>query len=276
MSSTVYDIREMVAHRLPGTTNLYPAINNAIRLIADHLFTRRSNMIQSTLSVKFAPDTASASLPSDFWGLVDWPYQYGKDYPLKPLPNQETELLNASIYTIPEWYKIRNTTLYLSPPPSNGFSLTAEDISFDNGTSQIRSAGGDFVVDSLAEGVLGTIENSTSNDGTFTVSSTVATTLVLTVDETLVDEAAGEEITLQAGIVVCGDYYFMPTKLTTLTDSIPFNEEFDWAIAEAAIMLHTQGNVQAFILDQVNKKLPYRDLKAPSRVRDVKKWHRRW
>ena len=276
MSSTVYELQEMVAHRLPGKVNLYPAINNAIRLIADHLFTRRSRMIVSELSVKFVTGEASASLPSDFWGLVEYPHQYSKTYQLKPLPSREIGLNNEN-EGIPEYFEIKDDTIYVYPMAGAAWTLIAEDLSFELASGHVHSVAGELDDSGyLAEGVYVTVEDSTSNDATLTVSSTATTTLIMSVDDTLVDESAGEEITLSAGPIIEGDYYAKPTKLTTLTDSIPFNEEFDWAIAEATIMMHTQGNVQAFIIDQVNKKLPYRDLRAQSRVMDIKKWHRRW
>jgi hypothetical protein len=82
----------------------------------------------------------------------------------------------------------------------DSWALAAKvDISFDADSHEIRSAGDDFVVAKLPTGRKFTITGSSDNDGTYTVSSlTAATTGVITVEEDLEDEAAGEAVTLTA------------------------------------------------------------------------------
>ena len=283
MASTVLDIVELVALRLPvGTRNhLIPAVNSAIRKIGRRLFTRGSDMISSSLSVKFEPGAASASLPSDFWGFRQKPYIFNKTYPLYPLPDKDLGLTMMSA-GLAKYFKVKNQTLYLYPYPTSSWTLTASDLSFTLATSTIASVAEEFSTTYLTEGVLFTVEDSTSNDATLTMSSTAATAAAIVVDDTLVGELAGEEITLTAGVVVNGDYFAAPTKVTDLLDTVPWNELFDEVIAECVVHLHrtspdghdpTQlGVIDKMINDYVDEIVPHRDKDAAAVPRDVIDW----
>lgn len=69
---------------------------------------------------------------------------------------------------------------------------TDTDISFDNASGEIRSAGSDFDTDALCAGRKFTISGTDSNDGTYTVSSVLAG--AITTVEGVADEAAGDTV----------------------------------------------------------------------------------
>jgi len=68
------------------------------------------------------------------------------------------------------------------------------DISFDNATGEIRSGASEFDTGALCAGRKFTVTGSTSNDGTYTVSS-ITTAAITTVEG--VEEAAGDTVTIE-------------------------------------------------------------------------------
>jgi len=120
--SQVKDILDSIKHRLPDRTNIYPSLNRAIRLINKRLFYHQSSMIQGALSVTIAAGASTGSLPSDFWGLLENPYENGETYALKPLPNQETGLVYNTDST-PYYFKITGTTINLYPGSTAGTTI---------------------------------------------------------------------------------------------------------------------------------------------------------
>ena len=79
-------------------------------------------MIQGALSVTIAAGASTGSLPSDFWGLLENPYENGETYALKPLPNQETGLVYNTDST-PYYFKITGTTINLYPGSTAGTTI---------------------------------------------------------------------------------------------------------------------------------------------------------
>lgn len=91
----------------------------------------------------------------------------------------------------------------------------------------------------------------------------------------------GQTIYLYPGttseITINGDYWAMPTEITALTDTVPFNELFDEAIVEALASTPPVGErrdpkemmiMKGLINQAVDEIAPYRDKKAPVRVED--------
>jgi len=68
------------------------------------------------------------------------------------------------------------------------------DISFDNASGEIRSGASEFETLALCAGRIFTVTGSTSNDGTYTVSSITAG--AITTVEGVADEAAGDTVTI--------------------------------------------------------------------------------
>lgn len=68
------------------------------------------------------------------------------------------------------------------------------DISFDAASSKITSGAGEFDIYALCKGRKFTVSGSASNDGTYTVSA--ITESEITVEESLVDEAAGATVSI--------------------------------------------------------------------------------
>jgi len=194
--STVSEILEGIKHGFPNKVNI-ARVNRAVRLISLRLFYHKSSLAKGALAVTVTADSSSASLPSDYWGMIDWPYVVGKTNRLEQLPNLETRLTYSS-NSSPIYFDIKGQTIYLYP-----------------GTS--------------------------------------------------------------SEIVIGGDYWAMPTAITALTATVPFNELFDEAIIEALCNTPitetgrnpSEGVIMKTIIDKVVDEIaPYRDKKSPIRVED--------
>jgi hypothetical protein len=123
--STVRDIIDAIKHRLPDRVNLYPALNNAVRLISKRLYYHKASMIQEEFSITVAADTSSKALPSDYWGLITKPYVSGLTYNLEPLPNQETKLQYQTDGT-PIYYQVKGQTLHFIPGTTAEITVKAD------------------------------------------------------------------------------------------------------------------------------------------------------
>ena len=100
-------------------------LNRVVRLVSKRLFYHKSNLILGSLSVTIAADTDTGALPDDFWGLLDKPYISTKNYPLTPLPNQQTGLVFTDDST-PIYYKIIGNTINLYPGTSSEIIINGD------------------------------------------------------------------------------------------------------------------------------------------------------
>jgi len=123
--SQVKDVIDGIKHRIPDRTNIYPLLNRAVRLIAKRLFYHKSSWVRGALSVTVTADSSSASLPSDYWGLVEKPYVSTDTYPLQPVPNQETKL-NYTDNSIPIYYEVLGSTIHLIPGTSSEVTINGQ------------------------------------------------------------------------------------------------------------------------------------------------------
>ena len=123
--SEVRSLVDAIAHRLPGTSNLYPALNTAIQRIAKRLFYHQSDMITGALDVDIDEDGTSGDLPSGFWGLMGKPYIEGKTWSLEPLPSKEAALSFTSV-GIPTYYQIKNLTIHIIPGTSSDITILGD------------------------------------------------------------------------------------------------------------------------------------------------------
>ena len=194
--STVSEMLEGVKHGLPNKVNI-ARVNRAVRLISKRLFYHKSSLAKGALAVTVSADSSSESLPSDYWGMIDWPYIVGLIIRLRQLPNLETRLAYTD-NSQPIYFDIKGQIIYLYP-----------------GTS--------------------------------------------------------------SEIVIGGDYWAMPTAITAVGDTVPYNEIFDEAIREALLSTPPdqsgrnlkEGSIMGMILNQtVDEIAPYRDKKAPIQVQD--------
>jgi hypothetical protein len=123
--SQVKSLIDAIAHRIPGRSNLYPALNTAVLLIAKRLFIYQSDMITDELDVSVSADTASGDLTTSFWGLTGKPYIDGYTWSLKPLPSKDVKLAYTS-NAVPKYYQIKGTTIYLTPGTSSAITIKGD------------------------------------------------------------------------------------------------------------------------------------------------------
>lgn len=96
--------------------------------------------------------------------------------------------------TFARLYKSDHTTKVMDA--SVGMKLTGADFTFTSGTKQIVKAGGGFNSTNLLVGDQIVISGSGSNNGTFTI-ATLPNDTTITVNEAIVTEAPGANVTLQ-------------------------------------------------------------------------------
>jgi len=123
--SQVKDVIDGIKHRIPDRTNIYPALNRAVRLVAKRLFYHKSSWVRGALSVSISANASSGSLPDDYWGLIDKPYISTKTYPLEPVPDQNTKL-NYTDTSIPIYYEVLGSTIYLFPGSNGAITLNGQ------------------------------------------------------------------------------------------------------------------------------------------------------
>ncbi len=123
--SQVKDILAGISHRVPNRTNIYPSLNNALRLIAKRLRYHDSSLVRGELGVSVAALASSASMPEDFWGLVTAPYILSTMRELKPLPNQQVKMSYSGNST-PRYYKMAGHTMNLTPGTASDITINGE------------------------------------------------------------------------------------------------------------------------------------------------------
>ncbi len=76
-------------------------------------------------SVTITSDNSYGDLPSDFWGLVSFPYLSGKTWKLKPLPSLATKLVYKSA-GIPQYYEIKGSKIYVTPDAGADYTIKGD------------------------------------------------------------------------------------------------------------------------------------------------------
>lgn len=105
-----------------AVADVLPYLNKAIWLIAKRLYYHKSNLIAGNLSLSYTATSSTATLPSDFGGLIGCPYVYGNNYKMLPLPNEDIRINYAGQYvSIPDYYEVVGATLMVIP----GFTSAA-------------------------------------------------------------------------------------------------------------------------------------------------------
>ena len=145
--SQVKDVIDGIKHRIPDRTNIYPALNRAVRLVNKRLFYHKSSWVRGALSIYVAPyltdqhgsiitdvdgnyieilaSASSGILPSDYWGMMEKPYISTKTYPLEPVPDQTTKLEYTDAST-PIYYEITGDAIDLYPGSARAITINGQ------------------------------------------------------------------------------------------------------------------------------------------------------
>lgn len=89
--------------------------NRAIWLVAKRLFYHKSGLVRGDLSISITANSKTGTLPSDFAGLMGSPNLSSKLWKLTPLPDEDTRIYYADVYSTPRHYEILSTTILLIP-----------------------------------------------------------------------------------------------------------------------------------------------------------------
>lgn len=148
--------------------------------------------VSAGTSTTITSSAAYGFLPDDFWGLKTDPYLDGKTVPLIPLPGQDVALQYSSA-SLPLYFKIRGSKVYVIPETSESFTIKA-------------------------------------------------------------------------------DYFVKPDTMESLTDTIPWNDQFNDAIWELTRRFFRNGSIidaefEALCQRIIDPLVPKRDRKAPGRVK---------
>jgi len=109
-----------------NTSNLGPfelatSVKGTLTLIAADELTAVTAGTEWTIT----SDASYGDLPSDFWGLVEYPYLSGESWHLKPLPNQSVK----HAYTgagIPSYYNIKGLRLEIIPSTGADYTVVGD------------------------------------------------------------------------------------------------------------------------------------------------------
>ena len=122
--STVSEILEGIGHGLPKKVNI-ARVNRAVRLISKRLFYHKSSLVKGALAVSVSADANSGSLPSDFMGMIDWPYISGETTRLRQVPNVETRLAYTDD-SKPIYFDVKGQTIHLYPGTSSDITINGD------------------------------------------------------------------------------------------------------------------------------------------------------
>lgn len=122
--SIISEILEGISHGLPKKVNI-ARVNRAVRLISKRLFYHESSLAKGALSVTVSADASSASLPSDYWGMIGWPYISDKTYRLHQLPDLETRLANTDT-SEPKYFDVKGQTIHFYPGTSSEITINGD------------------------------------------------------------------------------------------------------------------------------------------------------
>ena len=78
-----------------------------------------------SLAVSIEVDASSGSLPSDYWGMISWPYISGLKERLRPVPDVETKLAYSDTGQ-PIYFQVMGHTIYLYPGSSSAITINGD------------------------------------------------------------------------------------------------------------------------------------------------------
>lgn len=123
--STAQDVLNHVRHSINSETDAFSVLNEAIRAIAKRLYFLKSNILHGELDIDITTDDTCGDLPSDFWGLVSYPYFSGYTWRLKPLPSLDVKISFTGA-GIPLYYEIKALKMYLTPTSGGDYTILGD------------------------------------------------------------------------------------------------------------------------------------------------------
>ena len=281
MSSTVQDILNLMQYRLDYQGDLSHLINQSIRLIAKRLYLFNSGLLKSDLvlsfsapisytasTISFASWSSPATILDSASGFLTAGFVAGS-----PLNTDST--INTGPYTIAS---VTAGTITLMPSDSltlqsSGTAVTlTEQNSWTNlptdfwGLStgpedDIYIDGRQWILNPLPERAGAILYPSAGQPVYYEVRGT----------RFYVYPASSEAITIK------GIYFAKPALVTAVTDTIPFNEQFDDVIADytvAAYKGETMKLLEGMIFDAVDAITIKRDRSTGTQPKQVIEWDR--
>lgn len=261
--STVTTLNNAIKARVGTYTSadLLAFTNLAVRTIAKKLLSLESEMAKKEggFSITLAKEDAYATLPSDFWALVDRPYENGKLYSLSPVPNQETILKykpdvkdsNQGVLTYPAATTFKDAGQDFDDWKNDGTATTTYKVKVTNSDGTVSWGYiGDIVgVDDTTITVYTDKDLTTAGwNGTSPSGKTPSSYQVIyqTTGTPTYYELIGKSSLYiyppkSEETIILGEYYYMPTELTVVGDTIPYGELFDDAIEEYIVKVMRSG-----------------------------------
>lgn len=123
--STAQDVLDHIRHGINPDTDAFSVLNEAIRAIAKRLYFLKSNILHGELSIAITTDDTYGDLPSDFWGLVSYPYFSGYTWRLKPLPSLDVKISFTGA-GIPLYYEIKALKIHLTPTSGGDHTILGD------------------------------------------------------------------------------------------------------------------------------------------------------
>lgn len=277
MSSTVADLLKIMRFRVDYNTDLYPFINQAIRLIAKRLYWFDSGLLKTPLLVEVAGNATYSADTISF------------DASTRTIGDTANGIVTAGL--LAGCYFTTDSTL--NPGPFHSKTVVAGGITVYGDEDLVDEAAGSTITLTMAipytdlpTDFWGLCEG---KEDDLVVRSTRRKLTALR-DRTTAKlyEAPGMSVSYEvlqrrlylyppseSPITVEGRYFAEPTKLTALTDTIPFYSMFDDAIIEFTIAAY-KGEalkvLQGMIYDAVDVVIAKYDKSRPDDMEEAVKW----
>jgi hypothetical protein len=255
--STVQNIIDHIKPRIGEYTDIYWAINNAVRTVAKRLFILESDLIKTGFELTYAIEESYKNIATsydDFWGLADRPYQNGESYPLLPVPDRSKILAYKP--------KVHDSDQGSLSYATNDFTDDGQDFSDWDGGNYIYKLVVTNSDATVSWGYIGGYEAAdvtTANiyqDRDYDTAGWLGTSPVGKTPSSyeIQSQAVGTPKYFELKgtvlhiypcddeeLIIYGDYFAKPTELDDTTDTMPYSELFDDVIEEYVVKIVRSG-----------------------------------
>jgi len=279
--STVQDILNLMEYRIDYHGDLYHLINQSIRLIAKRLYLFNSGILKTDLVLPFSAPTAYTASTIAFVASSN--------------PNTITDSANGFLTAGLVGGSPVGTSSAVNPGPFNIATVAAGTVTLMPSDTLIAAVAGPSVTLTeqnswvnlpsdfwgLATGEEDDIYIDTRQWILSPLPSRAAAILYPGAGQPVYYELRGTRMYIypssSANITVRGQYFAKPALVTGLTDTMPFNEEFDDVIADYTVAAYKEEpmkTLQGMVFDAVDAIAEKRDKATACEPKQTIQWDR--
>ena len=279
--STVQDILDLMQYRLDYQGDLYHLINQSVRLIAKRLYWMKSGILKSDLALALPGEYSYTANTISFDASVS--------------PNVINDSASGFITAGLTAGHYFTTTGTGNGGPFTMSTVVADKITVLPSDALVTATDGDDVTITMNNEYVNLpsdfwgMDNGTEDDlyidgrqwVIYPLPNRMTALLYPGSGQPVYYEIIGTRFytypPADVPMTIKGRYFSRPAILTVLTDTIPFNEEFDDVIADytvAAYKGEPMKTLQGMIYDAVDIVIANRDKSIPAEPKDVMEWGR--